>query len=156
MRFNGQLLDSFQPSRGLRQGDPLSLYMFLFVAEALSLLLNDASASGAIQHFQLNRHALGISHLLFADDSLLFFKGSLEQALAIKHILTTYEEGTGQLLRPDKCSILFGKRCSMEDQVAILVVLKITFDGFEDKYLGLPVPEGRMKAGNFSLQKIKR
>ena len=42
----------------------------------------------------------------------------------------------------------------MEDQVSILVILKITIDGFED--LGLPVPEGRMKALSFNVQKIKR
>ena len=95
VRFNGQLLESFHPSHGLRQGDPLSPYLFIFVAEALSLLINDASAKGIIQEFRLNKHAPGISHLLFADDSLLFLKGNLEQALKIKAILSAYEEGTG-------------------------------------------------------------
>lgn len=57
--------------------------------------------------------------------------------------------GTGQVLSPDKCSIMFGKKCSLEDQVSTLVILKITADGFEDEYLGLPVLEGRMKVGKF-------
>ena len=39
--------------------------------------------------------------------------------------------------------------------MAIMVILKITVDGFEDKYLGLPVPEGRMKAGKFQSTKDK-
>ena len=43
----------------------------------------------------------------------------------------------------------------MEEQVSILVILKITIDGFEDKYLGLPIPEGRMKAGKFQSTKDK-
>ena len=58
----------------------------------------------------------------------------------IKNILSTYEKGTGQLLSPDKCSIVLRKKCSMEDQVDAMVILCITADGFEDKYLGLPVP----------------
>ena len=109
VRFNGQLLETFSPTRGLRQGDPLSAYLFLFVAKALSLLLKDASTMGALQEFHLNRQAPGISHLLFADDSMLFFKGSIDQAVAIKNILMEYEKGTGQLLSPDKCSMMFGK-----------------------------------------------
>ena len=95
VRFNGQLLHSFSPTQGLKQGDPLSPYLFLFVAEALSLLLNDACARGVLQEFKLTRRAPGISHLLFTDDSLLFFKGSFDQALEIKNILTVYEKGTG-------------------------------------------------------------
>ena len=55
VRFNGQLLQSFSPSQGLRQGDHLSPYLFLFVAEALSLLLNDACARGVLQEFRLTR-----------------------------------------------------------------------------------------------------
>lgn len=79
------------------------------MAEALSLLLQDAYERGALQNFLLSKNGPGISHLLFADDSLIFFKVSLDQALTIKNILTVYEEGTGQLLSPDKCLILFGK-----------------------------------------------
>ena len=155
VRFNGQLLESFSPSCGIRQGDPISPYLFLFVAEALSLLLQNACTRGSLLEFKVNRQAPGISHLLFADDCLLFFKGSIEQALAIKNIIATYEKGTGQLLSPDKCSILFGKNCTMEVQVAIIVILSITSEGFEDKYLGLPVPQGRMKAGKFQSTKEK-
>ena len=95
MRLNGQLLETFSPSCGLRQGDPLSPYLFLFVAEALSLLLQNACVSGTLKEFRLNKNAPGISHLLFTDDSLLFFKGSIDQALTIKNILNMYERGTG-------------------------------------------------------------
>ena len=90
------------------------------------MLLNDASARRSLQEFHLNRPAPGISHLSFADDSMLFFKGSIDQAIVIKNILTKYEKGTRQLLSPDKCSMMFGKKCSLENQVAIMVILKIT------------------------------
>ena len=74
VKFNGTLLDSFSPSRGLWQGDPLSSFLFLFVADGLSTLLHHEVVSNQIEVVKIFRQAPGISHLLFADDSLLFFK----------------------------------------------------------------------------------
>jgi hypothetical protein len=91
VRFNGKLLESFTPTRGLRQGDPLSPYLFLFVADGLSSLLQKQINMGNIQELQICRRSPGISHLLFADDSLLFFKANMEQASKINVVLCTYE-----------------------------------------------------------------
>jgi len=71
--FNGVLLDSFAPSRGLGQGDPVSPYLFLFVAEGLSCILNNYVERQELEEIKICRRAPGVSHLLFADDSLLFF-----------------------------------------------------------------------------------
>jgi hypothetical protein len=95
IRFNGNMLDSFTPSRGIRQGDPLSPYLFLFVADGLSCLIRKEIESNVLREFHICRRAPGISHLLFADDSLLFFEASVEQATVIKSVLDRYEEGTG-------------------------------------------------------------
>jgi hypothetical protein len=108
IRFNGHLLDSFTPSRGLRQGDPLSPYLFLFVADGLSCLIRKGIQYGALQELHICRRAPGIAHLLFADDSLLFFEGSVDQAQVFKSILDRYEQGTGQMVSLGKCSILYG------------------------------------------------
>ena len=70
VRFSAQLFQSLSPTWGLRHGDPLSLYLFLLVVEVLCMLLNEVCARGALQKFRLNRQASGISHLLFAYDSL--------------------------------------------------------------------------------------
>ena len=76
VKLNGTLLDSFAPSRGLRQGDPLSPFLFLFVADGLSAILRKRVQDGVIAPVKICRRAPGISHLLFADDTMLFFEAS--------------------------------------------------------------------------------
>ena len=71
IKVNGALSESFEPERGLRQGDPLSPYLFLLCAEGFSALLAKAEEDGLISGVKICRNAPSISHLLFADDSLI-------------------------------------------------------------------------------------
>jgi len=86
---------------------------------------------------------------LFADDSLLFFKGDPQQANIIKEVLSDYTRSTGQLINPYKCSILFGTGCPQDARTEVRGVLQLQEEAFETKYLGLPTPEGRMKHDQF-------
>uniref|UniRef100_A0A8R7VH72 Reverse transcriptase domain-containing protein n=1 Tax=Triticum urartu TaxID=4572 RepID=A0A8R7VH72_TRIUA len=97
VKLNGKLLEVFSPSRGLRQGDPLSPFLFLFVADALSALLSKSVNEGSLNGVSICRGAPEISHLLFADDTLLFFEASGQQANVVKGLLNTYSSATGQL-----------------------------------------------------------
>lgn len=72
VKFNGTLLRSFTPSRGLIQGDPLSPFLFLFVADGLSLLLKEKVEQNELSSLKNCRNTPGISHLLFTDDTLDF------------------------------------------------------------------------------------
>jgi hypothetical protein len=143
VKFNGAILDSFAPSRGLRQGDPLSPFLFLFVADGLSALLRQGMEQQVITPLKICPRAPGVSHLLFADDTLLFFKASAHEAQQVRGILDAYGKATGQLINHAKCSTLFSRGCPENVQEEVRVVLQVQKPGFEEKYLGLPTPEGR-------------
>ena len=93
--FNGRKLEEFQPSRGIRQGDPISPYLFLIAAEGLSCLLKSRSESSNLEGLQVAPLAPPVSHLLFADDSLLFFKANGVGANEVNQVLDTYCQATG-------------------------------------------------------------
>lgn len=137
------------PTRGLRQGDRLNPYLFLFVAEGLSRIMQKQVDEGNIMPVKVARGSPGISNLLFADDSLLFFRASIDQTKAVKEARETFQRATGQLLSANKCSLLFSKKCPSDLQSGIRDVLETVSSTSESKYLGLPTPEGRMKDENF-------
>ena len=69
---NGEPKGDIRPSRGLRQGDPLSPYLFLLCSEGLNRMLQKAASNDTIRVFSLCKRGPKISHLFFADDTLLF------------------------------------------------------------------------------------
>jgi hypothetical protein len=77
IRFNSEETDSFIPTRGLRQGDPLSPYLFLLCGERLSTLLLYEEKVGGIDGVRVCQNALSVSHLLFVDDSLILMKADM-------------------------------------------------------------------------------
>jgi hypothetical protein len=159
IRFNGTTLCPFRPSCGLHHGDALSPYLFLLVADCLSVLMKHYEGQGSISGIKVSRSAPSISHLLFADNNLLFFKLDEGQASHVKALLSVFERGTGQSLSPVKCSMLVhqGADVSLIDWVKmILGVERPKFDAKyiglpmpDAKYLGLPMPDGRMRRGIF-------
>jgi hypothetical protein len=90
-----------------------------------------------------------LSHLLFADDTLLFFKANQEQAEEVLQILDMFAKATGQLINRAKSSVIFCDSCPEERKIAVKAALQVQEDAFEDKYLGLPTPAGRMHRGRF-------
>ena len=70
--IKGKPYGNITPSRGLRQGDPLSPYLFLLCKESFTSLLQKLEFEGRIQGVSICRRALRITNLLFVDDSLIF------------------------------------------------------------------------------------
>jgi hypothetical protein len=123
------------------------------VADDLSKLLQHEVRQGGLHELHICRRAPWISHLLFADDTLLFFEASEDQTVLINKVLRRYEEGTNQLINPSKCSIMFGSASPEENQEKVKAVLKVRITAQEEKYLGLPTPEGRMSKERFKSTK---
>ena len=140
--FNGDRLDSFKPSRGIRQGDPISPYLFLLAAEALSCLLKARNQSSVLNGIKVAPSAPVVSHLLFADDSLLFFRANRESAEEIKEVLNTYCQASGQRINMDKSSIHFAKGCRQSLREVIKDELDVHNESLSKKYLGMPTDMG--------------
>lgn len=76
IRLNGQPCGMITPTRGLRQGDLLSAYLFLLCTEGLSSLLHKASDRKKLKRVVASAKGSRILHLFFADDSLIFCKAT--------------------------------------------------------------------------------
>jgi hypothetical protein len=146
--FNGVPQEEFCPSRGIRQGDPLSPNLFLLAAEGLSGLLK-FNQSPAIQGVKVAATAPAVNHLLFADDSLLFFHANNEGALEIKELLNKYCNASGQRINVDKSSVYFSKGCPGEVKEGIKGILEVDRETLNEKYLGMPADVGSSKNGAF-------
>src|SRR5438128_8880 len=96
--FNGEQLEEFKPSRGIRQGDPILPFLFLLAAEGLSCLLKSRSESSSLQGVKVVPTAPAVNHLLFTDDSLLFIKANVLSAQEARDTLDAYCRASGQHL----------------------------------------------------------
>ncbi|XP_042958006.1 uncharacterized protein LOC122293492 [Carya illinoinensis] len=147
--INGTPGKKFWPSRGLRQGDPLSPYLFIVCAEGLSSLLDYYEKRQMIKRVQVARGGTSINHLLFADDCILFGRTKIEEWRRIQRALQVYEKASGQFLNKEKTAVFFSKNSHPVDKQAIKEAGQNLVCGIYEKYLGLPAIVGRSKFNTF-------
>jgi hypothetical protein len=145
----GDHIKKFTPSRGIRRGDPISPYLFLFAAKGLSCLLKSRNQSSNLSGIKVEPSALMVSHLLFANDSLLFFKVSSENAQEVRDALQVYCSASGQQVNMDKSSIHFAKGCSGQLREEIKGILDVHNETLSEKYLGMSSDVGNSINGAF-------
>lgn len=146
---NGTPMGSISPSRGLRQGDPSLPYLFLFCAEGLSSLLLRAESEGKIKGVPISFRGTKISHLFFADDSILFCRTNLTEWNSVQDLLHMYELAFGQKLNSEKTSIFFSHNTPRPLKSHIASLVGSTAMNNYHKYLGLLALVGRSKTQTF-------
>ena len=136
--LNGEPVGDVVPSCGLRQECPLSPYLFLLCAEGLSSLIRKAQCDCFMLGVSCVRGAPRISHLFFADDSIIFGRDDLDCCQLIKDILAKNERASGQVINLQKSAISFSPNLSIERKHMITDCLGLLTGGAHDIFLGLP------------------
>lgn len=135
---NGRNGRIFKPTKGLRQGDPLSPFLFLICSEGLSTLIRIGTREGLIKGVRASRRGPTISHLLFADDCILFVEATENSARNLKAILQEYEFCSGQCVNFNKSMIFFSSNIEEGGKKRISAEMGIRCSNNMEKYLGLP------------------
>lgn len=145
----GRIFGNIAPSRGLRQGDPLSSYIFLICIEGFISLIQEFEKKNLIQGIKVARSAPPISHMFFADDCYLFCKASEESASQVLKMLQIFEKASGQQINVEKSSIFYSRNTSSYLKNELCHQLNIKEAGENSQYIGLPNMMSRKKTAVF-------
>ncbi|XP_043693124.1 uncharacterized protein LOC122643575 [Telopea speciosissima] len=146
---NGVEKGSFFPSRGIKQGDPLSPFLFILCSQVLSTVIEEAEQQDLVSSIRVRSRAPPISHLMFADDCLLFSETNTSNIRNLHHCLEVYCAASGQEVNLSKSSITFSPNTTATTKRRISRILKIKYGEGPSKYLGLPTNFGVSKADLF-------
>lgn len=125
------------------------LIFSFFSAEGLSNLLKQARAKNEISGFSIAKRGPIVTHLFFANDSLVFCKVNVGDAEQIRNILKKYEAASGQMINLVKSLMMFSKNAKQESKEVICSILNNIQCVESGKYLGLPLVIGRSKNSVF-------
>ncbi|PKA47714.1 putative mitochondrial protein [Apostasia shenzhenica] len=110
LMINGQKSNWIEATCGFRQGCPLSPYLFILCSELLSLLINQHQNRDDLLGIRTTAHGPLITHLLFADDILMFAPATCRAVRILNSIFDTYCSWFGQKINKAKSSICFSKK----------------------------------------------
>jgi hypothetical protein len=139
VKWHGARAEYFRPQRGIRQGDPISPYLFVLCMDKLSHLICHAVEEGRWKTLRAGRNGLVVSHLMFADNLLLFGEATGRQMRGLMEILNNFCKMSGQEVSNEKTSILFSKNVNRDTRNRL-----VQMSGFREteqlgNYLGVPL-----------------
>ena len=142
---NGSPTEEFPMERGLRQGDPLSPFLFLLAAEGFNVLMLSVIEADLFRgYFVGSDSALCLSHLQFADDTLIIGEKSWSNVRSIRAVLLLFEQVSGLKVNFTK-SLLTGVNVSNSWLHEAALVLNCRVGILPFAYLGLPIGEDPRK-----------
>ncbi|XP_056855145.1 uncharacterized protein LOC130504548 [Raphanus sativus] len=136
--LNGQAYGHITPQRGIRQGDPLSPFLFILCAEALIHTMNQGEQNGRITCMKIASNCPSVQHLLFADDSFFLCRATLAECSEFLRRLKLYGDSSGQVINFQKSAITYGAGIDAVMKRVLAEFLGIENEGGDGKYLGLP------------------
>nr|XP_025664883.1 uncharacterized protein LOC112763420 [Arachis hypogaea] len=147
--WNGEELEEFSPTRGIRQGDPISPYIFVLCIEKLSQLISAAVEHDFWKPIRLKKDGPPISHLCFADDIILFAEANVDQANIINKCLEAFCKSSGQKVSKDKTRVFFSRNVGHNVRTEISNVMQFTRTDDLRKYLGVPILHSKVTKHTF-------
>ena len=147
---NGEPHGYIKPTHGLRQGDPVSPYLFLLCAEGLSALIRKAEGEDLIRGVSICRGGPRISHLFFADDSVIFCRASRDDCNVLLQLLALYERALGQKINGEKTALFYSKNTPVKRRSVLTALFGTSHITQFEKYLGLPPIMGSSKKRAFN------
>eukprot|EP00253_Pinus_taeda_P028075 PITA_28075 len=135
---NGTPSTPFSPSRGIRQGDPLSPFLFVILMEGLSTLIAKRKEYGQIKGLQPIRSCPATTHQQFVDDTMLHGTPTVKEATAYRDILHLFSRASGMEINFSKSTIFFfNTHQAVQSHLSILLGFKI--GSLPSRYLGAPL-----------------
>ncbi|KAA3452446.1 reverse transcriptase [Gossypium australe] len=147
--LNGERGEQFKPMKG----DPLRPYLFLISSEGISSLMRLALREGTIKGARVCQKGLVLTHILFADDCILFGNATERGAQNLKAILREYEICSAQCINFEKSIAYFSTNVRKQRLEQMGNILKVRTLSNLEKYLGLPNMVGRDKKRTFQIVK---
>jgi len=104
--INGKPSKPFKMGRGLRQGDPLSPFLFVLMGEVLNKMVQRAAELNMIKGITVGTGDVQLTHLQFADDTLIFCEAEVQYLIRLKHILLSFQSLSGLMVNYSKSGLL--------------------------------------------------
>ena len=154
--FNGGALEPFHPSKGIRQGDPLSSYLFILCIEVLGAMIAEKCNSKLWNPIKASQGVIAFSHLFFADDLVLFAKVDRKNCVAVREVLDSFCELSGQKVSQDKSRVFFSPNVSADGRTELCNILGFRSTPLLGKYLGFPIKHSSTPQDfGFILERVK-